>query len=126
LTFPLSSPAYTTPPTLPYFTTSHGSIVSASPYQVPAIFSKGRGKLKLIIDDDDVPLVQLKKLRYGQKDYVTRLLELEAATLSLTQLQHAFPVKGLVHQFLTNPFLGRNLEGKHLHGFPLAPMGFDD
>lgn len=75
---------------------------------------------------DDVPLAQFKKSRYGQKDFVTPLSDLEAAAISLTELQHVFPVKGPIHQFLTSPFLGRNLDGKHLPGFPFAPVGFDD
>jgi hypothetical protein len=40
----------------------------------------------LVIDDDDVPLAQLKKSRYGQKCSVTSLSNLEIAALSLTEL----------------------------------------
>ena len=127
MTTPLSLNIYTIPAlSLPHSTASQVSNISASLYKVPAIFSRGKGKSKLVIDDDDVPLAQLKKSRCGQKDYVTSLLDLEMAALSLTELHHAFPVKGPVHQLLTSPFLGRNLEGKPLPGFPFAPMGIDD
>ena len=36
-------------------------ISSSSPYPILAILSRGKGKSKLILDEDDIPLTQLKK-----------------------------------------------------------------
>jgi hypothetical protein len=79
---------------------------SSKLYNVPAILSKGNGKSKLIFDNDDVPLAQLKKQRCGQKTPTTSLFGIEMASLSITKLQNATPIKGPIYNFLNNPLLG--------------------
>jgi hypothetical protein len=59
---------------------------SASPYPIPFILSRGKGKSKLILNDDDIPLAQLKKSKYRQHVSVNYLSELEFVALSLTEL----------------------------------------
>jgi hypothetical protein len=45
-------------------------------------FSLGvKEKSKLLIDDDDVPLAQLKKARYGQKGFVSSLIRLRNGSI---------------------------------------------
>ena len=111
------------------FTTNQTPQTSALPYTVPAILSKGKGKSKLILGDDVVPLTQLKKSRCRQKVFVNSLSDLETTILSLIKLQDASLVKGLVHKFLTSPLLGtlgQNLEGMPLPGYPFAPNVYED
>jgi hypothetical protein len=60
----------------------------------------------LALDDDDVPLALLKKQKCGYKVPSTSLSDIEVATISLTKLQHATPIRGLAYDFLNIPLLG--------------------
>jgi hypothetical protein len=73
------------------------------------------------IDDDDIPLAQLKKSKYGVPDLSLSLSPLEIAALSLTQLQHAAPAIGPVQEFLVQPF--HQLQGRFSGRFP-QPANF--
>jgi hypothetical protein len=74
-----------------------------------------------------VPLAVLKKQKFGYTVHTNSLSEMEVATLSLTKLQHAAPIKGLVYNFLNSPLLGTHV---HPHAmmprFPSAVTGFLD
>jgi hypothetical protein len=60
--------------------------LSPQSYTIHTIISKGKGKSKLPLDDDDVPLALLKKQRCGYKAPSTSLFDIEVAALSLTKL----------------------------------------
>jgi hypothetical protein len=62
-------------------------VSSSPPFSIPAIILRGKGKSKLILDEDDIPLAQLKKLKHGQQVSVNSISELESVALSLTELQ---------------------------------------
>ncbi|KAE8076728.1 hypothetical protein FH972_015359 [Carpinus fangiana] len=112
------SPTNVTPLETPYTTDSPPEKL---PYTCPIIVpvesspcmvshSKGKGKMKWIDDEDDIPLAQLKKSRHEDTTSLDSLSSLEIAAYSLTQLQHATPSSGPVHNFMEKPlqdFQGR-------------------
>jgi hypothetical protein len=55
-------------------------------YTAPTIISKGKGKSKLALDDDEVPLALLKKQKCGYKVPSTSLSDIEVVTISLIKL----------------------------------------
>jgi hypothetical protein len=75
-------------------------------YTLLAIISKGKGKNKMSYDEDNVPLALLKKQRLSSTDYSSPLSDIEVAAISLTNLQHATPIRGPVYDFLNTPLLG--------------------
>jgi hypothetical protein len=93
---PSSGEPYT-PPSSPPSTVS---------YTLPAIISKSKGKHKMNFDDDEVPLALLKRQRLSSTEYTSPLSDTEAAAISLTNLQHAYPIRGPVYDFLNSPLLG--------------------
>jgi hypothetical protein len=80
----------------------------------------------LAFDDDDVPLALLKKQKFGHKDS-TDLSNIEVAAISLTELQNATPIQGLVYNCLNSPLFGTlahpNLVMPRL---PFAAIGLSD
>jgi hypothetical protein len=74
-----------------------------------------------------LPLIVLKKQKFGYTTHTNSLSEMEVAALSLTELQHAAPIKGSIYNFLNSPLLGTPV---HPHAmmprFPLAVTGFSD
>jgi hypothetical protein len=70
-------------------------------------------------DDDDVPLALLKKQRLDSTDYYSPLSDVEVATISLTNLQHATPIRGPVYDFLNTPLLGTPVRPSDMK-FPVA------
>jgi hypothetical protein len=51
-------------------------------------------------------LALLKKQKLGSTDYSSPLSDIERAAISLTNLQHTTPIRGLVYDFLNTPLLG--------------------
>jgi hypothetical protein len=88
-------------------------------YTLPAIISKSKGKTKMSYDDDDVPLALLKKQRLDSTDYYSPLSDVEVAAISLTNLQHATPIRGPVYDFLNTPLLGTPVRPSDMK-FPVA------
>jgi hypothetical protein len=76
----------TQPFTKPSPTITNAPSSNSHLYNVPAILLKGKGKSKLILDDDDVPFAQLTKQICGQNSLANILSEIEMAALSLTNL----------------------------------------
>jgi hypothetical protein len=70
-------------------------------------------------DDDDVPLALLKKQRLNSTDYSSPLSNVEVAAISLTNLQHATPIRGHVYDFLNTPLLGTPVRPSDMK-FPAA------
>jgi hypothetical protein len=68
--------------------TSNCSPVTTKPsslsFDVPAIISQGKGKSKLILDEDDLPLAQLKKLKTEKQVSDSSISDIESAAFSLT------------------------------------------
>jgi hypothetical protein len=89
-------------------------------YTLLAIISKSKGKNKMTYDDDDVPLAHLKKQRLSSTNYSSPLFDIEVVAISLTNLQHATPIKGLVYDFLNTPLLGTPVWPSDMK-FPAAP-----
>jgi hypothetical protein len=87
------------------FISPQSSPNSTISYSLPAIISKGKGKSKIAYDDDDVPLALLKKQKLGSTDYSSPLTDIERAVISLTNLQHATPIRGPIYDFLNTPLL---------------------
>lgn len=81
-----------------------------------------KGKSKLVYNEDDIPLAQLKKARHEQQIYLEPLSNLEIATLSFIELQDAAPPKGPVHNFLTSPL--HRPHGQILDAMPQPVMPF--
>jgi hypothetical protein len=75
------------------------------PFEIPAIIFKGKGKSKLLLNDDDLPLVQLKKLKTEKQVSDSSFSDIEGAALSLTKLHGDQFFKGPVHKFLTTPII---------------------
>ena len=73
--------------------------LNASHFPIPAILSRGKDKSKLILDEDVVPLAQLKKSQYGQLVSINYLSEFESVAFSLIELQDDSRFKGLVQKF---------------------------
>jgi hypothetical protein len=97
---------------------------SVSEESLPSLVtpSKGKGKLKWVAaDDDDIPLAKLKKSRTAESSVTDSLSPLEIAAYSLTQLQHAAPSIGPVHDFLVQPL--HQFQGQLSGLFP-QPAGF--
>jgi hypothetical protein len=57
---------------------------------------KVKGKSKMAFDDDDVLLALLKKQKCGYTDLSSPFFDVEVAALSLTNFQHATPIRGPV------------------------------
>jgi hypothetical protein len=115
----------TTPPS--NFNPPTSSSVSPNPssicFAVLAIISRGKGKSKLILDEDDLPLAQLKKLKTERHISDSSISDLESAAFSLTKLQGDPYFKGPVHKFLTSPLLGS--QGQMVDFMPTYGGGFD-
>jgi hypothetical protein len=60
----------------------------------------------LILDEDDIPLAQLKKLKHEKQVPDSSMSDIESAAFSLTKLQGDPYFKGPIHKFLTSPLLG--------------------
>jgi hypothetical protein len=119
---PTSSPS-------PFNTSTCSSVITTTnslPFEVPAIISRGKGKSKLILDEDDLPLAQLKKAKTEKlvsNSSISDFSDVEGAALSLTKL-HGDPFfKGPVHKFLTTPILDRH--GHMVDFMPPYGGGFD-
>jgi hypothetical protein len=118
----------TTPITIPPSTfnpptSSFVSLISSSiSFAVPTIISKGKGKSKLILDDDDLPLAQLKKLKTKRHVSDSSNSDLESAVFSLTKLQDDPYFKGPIHKFLTSPLFGS--QGQMVDFMPAYGGGF--
>jgi hypothetical protein len=69
---------------------------SSISYNIPVIISKSKGKSKMAFDDDDVLLALLKKQKCGYTDLSSPFFDVEVAALSLTNFQHATPIRGPV------------------------------
>jgi hypothetical protein len=96
------------------------------PFEIPAIISKGKGKSKLLLNDDDLPLVQLKKLKTDKQvsdSSISDSSDIESAAFSLTKLHGDQFYKGPVHKFLTSPILDSH--GKFVDFMPPYGGGFD-
>jgi hypothetical protein len=96
------------------------------PFETPAIISKGKGKSKLLLTDDDLPLVQLKKLKTDKNvsnSTTSDSSDIESAAFSLTKLHGDQFYKGPVHKFLTSPILDSH--GKFVDFMPPYGGGFD-
>ena len=89
---------------------------NASPFPIPAILSRGKGKAKFSLDEDGVPLTHLKKFKYGQPVSDTYFSELESAALSLTELHEDTRFNGPVQTFLHAPLLLSH--GQHVNKMP--------
>jgi hypothetical protein len=100
--------------------TPQSSPTSTISYTLPAIISKSKGKNKMTFDDDEVPLALLKKQRSSSTDYSSPLSDIEVAAISLTNLQHATPIRGPVYDFLNTPLLGTPVRPSAIK-FPAAP-----
>jgi hypothetical protein len=95
------------------------------PFEIPAIISKGKGKSKMFLNDDDLPLVQLKKLRTDKQvldSSISDIFDIEGAALSLTKLHGDQFFKGLVHRFLTSSIFDSH--GKLVDFMPPYGGGF--
>jgi hypothetical protein len=118
----------TTPITIPPSTfnpptSSSVSLISSSTsFAIPAIISRGKDKSKLILDDDDLPLAQLKKLKTERHVSDSSNSDLESTAFSLTKLQGDPYFKGPVHKFLTFPLLGS--QGQMVDFMPAYRGGF--
>ena len=77
--------------------------------------------MKWIDDKDNIPLAQLKKSRHADNVSFDFLSLLEMTTYSLTQLQHAAPPIGPVHDFMEQPL--QDFQGC-LSGFLPQPVVF--
>ncbi|KAB8813784.1 hypothetical protein FH972_026740 [Carpinus fangiana] len=64
--------------------------------------TKGKGKTKWYNNEDDIPLAQLKKSRYGQNVSIDTLTNLDIVAQSLTELQNAPPPKGPIQTFMVS------------------------
>jgi hypothetical protein len=99
---------------------------SSLSFEIPAIISRGKGKSKLFLDEDDLPLVKLKKFKSEQlvsDSSISDTSDIESAALSLTKL-HGDPLfKGPVHKFLTSPILDDH--GKVVDFMPPYGGGFN-
>jgi hypothetical protein len=96
------------------------------PFEIPAIISKGKGKSKLLLNDDDLPLVQLKKLKTDKQvsdSSISDSSDIESAAFSLIKLHGDQFYKGPVHKFLTSPILDSH--GKFVDFMPPYGGGFD-
>jgi hypothetical protein len=115
----------TTPPS--NFNPPTSSSVSPNPssisFAVLAIISRGKGKSKLILDEDDIPLAQLKKLKTERQVSDSSISDIDSAAFSLTKLQGDPYFKGPVHKFLTSPLLGS--QGQMVDFMPAYGGGFD-
>jgi hypothetical protein len=89
---------------------------NASEFLNPAIISKGKGKAKFCLDEEDVPLAQLKRLKHVQPVSTNSLSELESAALSLTALQDDSRFNGPIQNFLQAPLLLSH--GRHVNMMP--------
>jgi hypothetical protein len=94
-------------------------MVDSSPCLVFHI--RGKGKMKWIHDDDDIPLSQLMKSRCVDSCSLDSLSLIEIAAYSLTQLQHAPPEIGPVLNFMDKPLL--DFQGCIIGVMP-QPMSF--
>jgi hypothetical protein len=97
------------------------SPTSTISYTLPAIILKSKGKNKMNFDDDEVPLALLKKQRSSSTDHTSPLSDIEVAAISLTNLQHAYPIRGPVYDFLNVPLLGTPVRPSAIK-FPAAPQ----
>jgi hypothetical protein len=99
---------------------------SSPSFEIPAIISRGKGKSKLVLEEDDLPLVSLKKFKFEQPvsaGSISNTSEIESAALSLSKL-HGDPFfKGPVHKFLTSPILDDH--GKVVVSMPPYGGGYD-
>ena len=80
----------------------------------------------MAFDDDDAPLALLKKQKCGYKDSSSTLSDNEVA-ISLTNLQHATPIRGPIYNFLNTPLLRTPGTPNEMRPrFPSAAQGFPD
>jgi hypothetical protein len=107
---PLETP-YTieSPPKKPPFPSSTIAPVESIPCLIS--YSKGKGKMKWIDIEDDIPLAQLKKSRHEDT-----LSPLEIAAYSFTQLQHVASSTSPVHDFMEKPL--QEFPGRIIGFFP--------
>ncbi|KAE8124198.1 hypothetical protein FH972_019104 [Carpinus fangiana] len=83
--------------------------------------SRGKGNMKWIEDEDDIPLAKLKKSRHEDSAFIESLSPLEIAAYSFTQLQHATTSTGPVQDFMVQPL--QRFQGRLL-GFLPQPVVF--
>lgn len=83
---------------------------------------RGKGKSKIVITDDDIPLALMKKSRHGYHDSTGFLSSLEMAALSLTELQFSTPNRGPVQSFMASPLYGNH--GQIWETLPQPTMDF--
>ena len=96
-----SPSSFSSPPPV----TSNTAIPISTPFSVPAIISRAKGKSRTLWDDYDIPLAQLKKMKYGTQVLDPSTLDVERAAFSLTKLHGDTLFKGSVNQFLNSPLL---------------------
>jgi hypothetical protein len=58
------------------FTTNQTPQAGTLPYTVPAILCRGKGKSKLVLGNDDIPLAQLKKIKMWTESLCKFLIRL--------------------------------------------------
>jgi hypothetical protein len=103
---------------------------TALSFEIPAIISNRKGKSKLLLNDDDLPLVQLKKSKIEKQVLVSdsSFSDVEGAALSLTKLRGDQVFKGPVHNFLKSPTLdshGKLVDFMPPHGGGTAGRGLE-
>jgi hypothetical protein len=95
-------------------------------FEIPAIISRGKGKSKLVLDEDDVPLVNLKKHKSGQLGLdgsFSDSTDVDRAALSLTKLRDDPLFRGPAHTSQTSSLLVDH--GKVVDFMPPRGGGFN-
>jgi hypothetical protein len=70
----------------------------------------------LSLDEEDIPLAQLQRIKHAQPVSTSSLSELESAAFSLTALQDDPSFQGSVQNFLHAPLLLSH--GRHMNMIP--------
>jgi hypothetical protein len=95
-------------------------------FEIPDIISRGKGKSKLVLVEDDIPLVNMKKHKSGQlvsDGSFSDSTDIDRAALSLTKLRDDPFFKGPVHTFQTSSLLDDH--GKVVDFMPPHGGGFN-
>jgi hypothetical protein len=117
-----SPPSFPSLPKKHPYSSNPSTMLSLANSQCPTAQSRGKEKSKWYYNEDDIPLAQLKKSRYGQNVSMDTLSNMEIATLSLTELQDFVLPKGPIQTFMASSLLG--LQGQILGNLPQPLMPF--
>ena len=93
---------------------------SASGFLTP-IISKGKGKTKFFLNDEDVPISQRKRLKHVPSLSTSSLSKVEFAAFSLTALQEDSSFIGPIQNFLHSPLVGHD---QHVNKMPNPGCAF--